>query len=83
MSADHLCMAAAIPWAAHAAVVSASSGLTCYSPGTAAKLQPGGTGIGIKGVRFTCAGQNAMSPFRALLLPCSQKQREKRLQYGG
>ena len=38
---------------------------------------------GITGVRFTCAGQKAMSPFRALLLPCSQKQREKRLQYGG
>ena len=27
---------------------------------------------GIKGVRFTCAGQKAMSHFRALLLPRSQ-----------
>ena len=37
---------------------------------------------GIKGVRFTCAGQKALSHFRALLLPRSQKQREKRLQHG-
>ena len=37
---------------------------------------------GMQGVRFTCAGQKAMSHFRAPLLPRSHKQREKRLQHG-